>query len=550
MSEILTFEYNLAELPSSQHRAGLAGLVLMVDWLKGEFEKDEIDSEKVICRRIDLNETKAVFEINQVGYKYLFDKVFGYFRKSEDKEKKPEGKTAKFIEKIVDDKTIYTQFILRPQGAFLADYDPTNQRNDGIWIELWRDMFFEVIRPDYNPKSHFNNREDGKENTDETALWKNLQKPPKNGANLKHSLFLTTVDKSPEEVPFTDQPRFQFLLYFWVFIAQIYVPMTKKYDKGKKKYKYPEFIGYALTIPDISNLKVFCAKFPKILKGRGDEMFINRYPKECVVDVAAEGALDFMHKFNERISEEILEFNVKRILVGVDVFHLKKKKNGVDVIGISRVNPRVDTQKYITIRETYRSEIFRRQRMLNYLNEDNWFYGFDSLLSKTDSEQTIGQWFFQNDVRRAFEDIGVINKSKGEKNMDTQSTETVPKKLEQVIYELVSTYVREKVRNKYQSEWSKSVNDVERKKHNELRGKVAREAFLAIRSRTDDDFIEYFASSICSYHQFSLKGEGFNLVAQALYDKEKRNQVRTLTMLALSANGYSPKSEKQGEENQ
>ena len=32
MSESLSLEYNLAELPSSQHRAGLAGLVLMVEW--------------------------------------------------------------------------------------------------------------------------------------------------------------------------------------------------------------------------------------------------------------------------------------------------------------------------------------------------------------------------------------------------------------------------------------------------------------------------------------------------------------------------------------
>ena len=31
--EVLELDYSLAELPSSQHRAGLAGLVLMVQWL-------------------------------------------------------------------------------------------------------------------------------------------------------------------------------------------------------------------------------------------------------------------------------------------------------------------------------------------------------------------------------------------------------------------------------------------------------------------------------------------------------------------------------------
>ena len=47
----LELDYNLAELPSSQHRAGLAGLVLMVKWL----ERDK--SRKGICeiKRLDEN---------------------------------------------------------------------------------------------------------------------------------------------------------------------------------------------------------------------------------------------------------------------------------------------------------------------------------------------------------------------------------------------------------------------------------------------------------------------------------------------------------------
>ncbi len=31
---VLSLDYNLAELPTSQHRAGLAGLVLMVQWME------------------------------------------------------------------------------------------------------------------------------------------------------------------------------------------------------------------------------------------------------------------------------------------------------------------------------------------------------------------------------------------------------------------------------------------------------------------------------------------------------------------------------------
>ena len=53
---------------------------------------------------------------------------------------------------------------------------------------------------------------------------------------------------------------------------------------------------------------------------------------------------------------------------------------------------------------------------------------------------------------------------------------------------------------------------------------------------------------ICSINTFGQNFEKYNsLIAEALYNKEKVGQLRTLTMLALSANGYSPKSDKQGE---
>jgi CRISPR-associated protein Cmx8 len=345
-------------------------------------------------------------------------------------------------------------------------------------------------------------------------------------------------------VPFKDLARFQFLLHFWAFVSQIYVPLTWTFDRKTKSEK-PKDVGFALVIPDIADLETFCDELPAVLQSRLSEKFGYR-PRESAIDVAAEGALDLMHKINQRLATKVNQ--VSDLLLGVDVVHLEKQGNNIRLWGNTRIYPsRSILDKYQNAKEKYKNQTFRRQIILNILNEKDWSYGFDSLLSKTDFEQTVGNSFFRNDVRKAFEDVGVTNISKGAKYMETQTTEKVPKKLEEVVYDLVSTYVREKVRNKYQSEWSKLTSDAEKNKHNELRGKVAREAFLAVRSRTDDDFIEYFTSSICSYHQFSLKGDGFDLVAEALYDEEKRAQVRTLTMLALSANGYSPKSEKQGE---
>lgn len=544
MSEILTLEYNLVELPSSQHRAGLAGLVLMVDWLKGEIEKDELDDEKIICRRISLDETSARFEINQEGLNYLFDKVYGFFWKVFEAEKKPTKKELKFRTEKREDKTFYIYNILQPQGAFVADYDPTIDMNEGLWIKLWREMLFKVVRADHNPKLPFINKSNGLEDKTAGEIWDNLQKPPKKGIALSHSLFLTAQGKNAEDVQFKDIAKFQILLHFWVFVTQVYVPMTTEFDKKTEQIKY-EFIGYSLSIPDVLNLKVFCAKLPKLLKNRSDKKFLY-YPKESVVDIAGEGALDFMHKLNQRLREELLEISVSKVLLGIDVIHLKKDKKNVRLIGNTRINPTYNTDEYATIKEGYQNHLFRRQRMLNVLNErKDWFYGFGDLLSKTDSNLTIGKksYDFRRDVRKAFEDNGVITKKGDKKDMSENSLQTVSKTVENVVYQLVENYIREKLRVKHKltwkEEWKNNPNSKEKENYNKLRGKIARDAFLAVRSRTDSDFTEYFASTLCSYHQFSLKGDGFELVAKALQDEN--DKVRTLTMLALSANGYSQK---------
>lgn len=558
MTETLTLTYNLTELPSSQHRAGLAGLVFMVDWLKGEIEKDELDAETIICRRSELDETISVFEINQEGLQYLFDKVYAASKEDQERDKVIKNSRTKEVipykgepieKKILNEKTgklekktyyIYPQII--PHGAFLVDLDKSEK---GIWIKLWRDMIWGILYSRDKQRLPYKARAEKTTSKEADNYWKLLTKTPEKEVDLSSTQFIGAEGANADDVPFKDRVRFQFLLHFWAFVAQIYVPMTTEYDR-KKKTEEVKFKGYALTIPDISNLKVFCAKLPNILQERGDKKLLYQ-PKESVVDLVAEGALDFMSKLNHRLSEGLIESRVSRVLLGIDVIHLEKQGNSIRVWSTNRINPADDTTDFETVKKAYFNHTFRKQRMLNVLNEKDWFYGFDSLLSKTDSERTIGNTLFRGDVRKAFEDIGVTNKLGGK--VVNNTTETISKSLEKVVYDLVFTYIREKLRDKYQLEWSKMKNasESEKEDYNKLKGKIAREAFLAIRSRTDEDFIEYFTSVLCSYHQFSLKDGGFDLVAEALYDEEKRGKVRTLTMLALSANGYSPKSDNQGE---
>src|SRR5437773_9017968 len=76
--ETLEIDYQLAELPASQHRAGLAGLVLMVEWLGRQ------GKNKGICELKRLNELGTTLSINELGLEALFNEVYGAYK--EDRE--------------------------------------------------------------------------------------------------------------------------------------------------------------------------------------------------------------------------------------------------------------------------------------------------------------------------------------------------------------------------------------------------------------------------------------------------------------------------------
>ena len=114
-----------------------------------------------------------------------------------------------------------------------------------------------------------------------------------------------------------------------------------------------------------------------------------------------------------------------------------------------------------------------------------------------------------------------------------EPNEAVKVSYEALVYRVVGIYLQRKLSSKYQLEWSGVKDDPgKRKEYEEAREKVARDAFLAVRSRSGMDFTDYFASTLCSVSQ-PLSEQQYVTLAQALYgDTEK---VRTLTMLALSA---------------
>ncbi len=127
----------------------------------------------------------------------------------------------------------------------------------------------------------------------------------------------------------------------------------------------------------------------------------------------------------------------------------------------------------------------------------------------------------------------------GENAPDVTTTDALPSK-EVLVYRIVGVYLSSKLKSKYDLEWKqewRSVKDPKNKPdgmkdYQEKREKLAREAFFAIRSRTGQDFIDYFASTLCSVPQ-KRDERSYVVLTEALLNNT--DEIRALTMLALSA---------------
>ncbi|MBE7380484.1 MAG: type I-MYXAN CRISPR-associated protein Cmx8 [Leptolyngbya sp. SIO1E4] len=545
-------EYKLAELPSSQHRAGLAGLTILIDqWLIWQ-DDDHPFNQKVkdgaICKLTRLDSKGATFEFNQRGVEALFDEIYAA---SPEKQERPQllknSRTKEVIpplreeEREVTDKKgkkktkkVYIYPVVVPAGSFLADcgYDKSSDGKNGVWIKLWRDMVWSILRGVPATRQPFVARAEGAYSKDAEGIWKQLIQPEEFTVDLPSTYFLGAQTNNAENVPFKDRARLQFLLHFWLFAAQIYVPATID-NEGKRN-----FAGYALAIPDVCDLKRFCKRLPKVLAERGIEVSGYR-PRECIVDLAVESALDLMRRLSDRLTQTTGEERTASSVFGIDVIHTEKQGNNVRVLGTARLKP--DDSKlreYSRFRDGFWNPLFRRQYLLNLVKDIPWHTGFDAVLCTLPDELSIGNEYFRRDVRERFKAL-----SNEAKDMDETTIQDNSVEIELLVFRLVSNYVSRKLKTKYDLEWKAEWKGLkneelgkkpEYKKYSDMKAKVAKSAFLDVRSRTEQmDFINYFVSSLCSVPQH-MKSEAYVDLTKALY--QETDKIRTLTLLALSAN--------------
>ncbi|GAB4514390.1 MAG: hypothetical protein Tsb0020_32890 [Haliangiales bacterium] len=556
----LVLEYDLAALPSSQHRAGLVGLVLMCHWLNEQAQH----ALRGTCSVEECSARTLRLRLDRAGLASLLDQVYGaafedraYPRPFKNKEpdrietrteKNP--KTQK--EKEVTD---YIYKVVVPDGSYRGDW---GAERDDPWLKLWRDMVWSILRGVPATRKPFELRAD---NADLAAGGDGADKDDSGAAqnaiddetdqlfaqlrradavvDLPSTYYLGAQAKTAENVRFRDQARQQLLLHFWPLVVQIYIPVTLDID-GKRSYH-----GYALAVPDVSDLQRFCKRLPKAMRRRPAEL-AGYVPKGAVVTLAVESALDLFAQLTTRLEDsEQHAVRMDKLVYGVDIFHVKKDGNNIRMLGNERIDVTwaAQTDRYLLLREWYQSTRFLQQRLINFFAERPWYAGFERIFAEVPWKQTIGSTWFCRDIRQAFDKEKQLTMSSDDSDTlaadageETAATATAPlddNSIESLLYKLAGRYLAARLKSKYDLEWERAKADKAQKElYEKHKKKLAKDAFLAIRARTGDEFRAYFAGTLFSEPQ-RLKPDAYVTLARALMDEPEK--VRILTMLALSA---------------
>ncbi len=570
----VTVKYDLFDLPTAQHKAGLAGLVLQIRHMEGKTPKP-----KAIPKIVELTRTSATIEFTVESVQCLFDDVYAATREivrvkskwagakevkppeeveEEVKEKAADGTTK--VKKVKVKYFFYEQ--VQPTGNVLRQY-VTNAPE--LWLKLWRDMLWNIPRGNPQSRKPFEERADGKSCGEGGAAWDDLVKHHKARAgNVFHtgevagSLWLGAQAVNAEGVSFEGRVEQTILLHFWPLTAQVYAPQVLRPD-GEN-----EFVGYVLAIPEVADLKDFVSQYPRMLTRLGKDPRGYR-PAEAVIDLPAEGALSFLEHLAE-VSGEVVEGKELSASIGsVEYIHLARFGNNIKTLAAGRVVARPGLlSSYLGIvgrlgeKPPFANSLFRRGLLLALLNDQPWSLPFGKLFAEWDDRlffldpedasvqdraSEAGRRAslaksFTLDARRKFDLLRELDMPLTDDKGDKRPRLMRP--LDAIIYDMARQYVLRRAEVQLKREGGEETDWADAKSQ-QAKADVARSAFLALRSRRDQAFIEHFTELFGQYGQFLPAPDDFLAVTAALHDQTDR--VKTVTLLALSANGYVSRSQ-------
>ena len=552
--EKLTLRYNLFDLPTAQHKAGLAGLLVMIESLKrrGAGPLPEVS---------ELGATEATITVTRQSLQVLLDDLFAaevveVLVKNKWQNKKP--KEVKEIEveeegkKKKEKRFLYD--IIQPKGLFLKTFFPDS--NDG-WIQLWRNMLWNILRAQPATRKIYEEMVDSQHSSISSKIFPALAKEnQKKGGNyfkesIAGSVFVGAQEKNAELVSFVGRPSHNFLLHFWHIVSFIFIPRTFTFKRAKDssgKITWNDQ-GFTLVIPEPSDLPWFKEDIIEAMQRLNTELAgKSNKPRQAMIDLSEEGGLEYLYHLAKYRTQQQ---GIDECISCVEVYHVQRVDKNVRMLAANRLIPdQYVLDHYERIRSRRMNPIFKSIVLPNILNQTPWYLGSMNklasfpveLLVQAQGRTPANMPCFSRDARKKFTDIQHELKDMEEAEMKTEEGRDAL--LAGRLYNMIRQYIRFKAEKKSGVELKNHKKEIDGKVIYEYPGnyreaveKVSMDAFLAMRGRRDQDFVEYFTGAICSIPHF-LPQEEYHLVAGALLDDWEK--VKSLSMLAISAASYLP----------
>ena len=533
----VTVSWSLPDLPTAFHKAGLAGLFCYVSTMP-KFAPGaaipSVESATPLELRIRFTQEtlQALMDSVYAGETHLVES-FSKRKNGNLKEQRSSPLRRR------DDKPtkIWVYEEIRPKADLLVHWrggDPEDR-----WVALWREAMRDVLRESSQSRKIYEWTTKGhsptQRATDLSGLWKGLVSAAKNHGAVSHSvptsMFIGAEKQSAERVDFTGEVRHNLLLHFWPLVSPVFIPRALRRTQGQWKLDFNN--GYVLAVAEAGDLLEFSELIDSYWRRQpvasGSD---HRRPRECEIDVAVEGGMAFLHSLTEYRLDSMDEGDFFDVVPQVDLYHLEKRGNNVRTHVADSVRLTAGTlRRYERIAHSCRNALLRRLLMRNTLDGQPWYARAAEILFTRYPVELFVHSVKSPPVARNF-GRAVREQFRGERTTMNDKLNLAGK-----VYEIVGRFVASRAERR---------SGVTRE---QAREKVATDAFLAIRGRNAEEFVDYFVGSICAVPQFmGAEGvppkEGFIEVAHALHESEdRRAEMRNLTMLALSAHGWSRQSE-------
>ena len=404
-------------------------------------------------------------------------------------------------------------------------------------MKLWRDMLWKTLRAIPKTRDEYlKTKTSGY--YDLNNLWIEITTSAQQRRKVSCSLMLGAQDENAEQVPFGARGQDKLLLHFWTLVCPIFVPRLLKTKGGAIESTYA---GFVLALPEPANITDFVDQHRNYLR-KLNPVTVGMRPKDALVDLPEEGGLEYLFQLAQIRTDKSLDDS---LVCGLEMHHLEKVGNSVKVRSVESIRPRSGLLgQYEKLRGKVANPVYKQMRLANLLAARRWHADAQRFFNEYPYPVFIHgpktpRWirFFGADVKRYLEDRRQDAAVKG----GTMPPDDV---FSLKVYQMVRNWVNQRVEEKSglryaQFKDNKNEQDhvIYPKDYREAKEKICADAFLAMRGRNSQDFVEYFVGNICAVPHF-LPEQDYVLVSRRLLDDWET--VKTLAMLALSAVSYVP----------